>query len=501
MITPILLVLAAVSTSDAPVEAARSWREANSAAIVREYAEFLSIPNVSGDLPNLRRNAEVIRDGLRDRGVESRLLELNGVAPIVFGELRAPGATRTLGIYVHYDGQPVDASAWTTPPFEPSLFDAAIENGGRRIPLPEAGDAIDPEWRLYARGSGDDKAPIAAIFAALDALRARTIPMTSNLIFFFEGEEEAGSTNLREHLEQAKPLLKDVDLWLICDGPVHQSGKPQLVFGVRGITAMEITVYGAARNLHSGHYGTWAPNPAMSLSHLLASMKDESGVVLIEGFYDSTIPPNDAEREAMRALPEVGALLRDELGVVESEGGNAPYIERLLIPSLNIRGLASATVGETARNVVPNRATASIDVRLAQGNDPDAMLDLVERHIESQGYFIVRDEPTMAQRRAHAKIAKVTREGGYRAVRTRMDHPAAAPLIQAVSRATGEPALLAPTLGGSLPLYLFEDVLGAPLVIVPIANHDNNQHAPDENLRLANLWYGVDLFAAILTAK
>ena len=486
--------------ADPGVDAARAWREAHGAEILCDYAELLSIPNVSDDLPSLRRNAVYIRDRLIERGVESRLLEIDGAAPIVFGRLNAPGATRTIGVYAHYDGQPVDAGAWrTTEPFEPALYNGPIEYGGAPLDWPAPGDVVDPEWRMYARGSGDDKAPIMAILVALDALRDASVAPTSDVIFFFEGEEEAGSTHLGAHLAAARDLIAPVDLWLICDGPAHQSRRPQLVFGARGITSLEITVFGAVRTLHSGHYGSWAPNPAMELAHLLASMKDADGRVLVEGFYDSTIPPGPAERAAMARVPEIGPALRRELGLRETEAHNAPYLERLMIPSLNVRGLRAATVGASARNIVPDRATASIDVRLAKGNNPSVMLDLIERHIERQGFTIVRDEPTAAERFRLGRVVRVTRGGGYRAVRTPMDEPAIEPIVRAVVRASGEEPFLVPTLGGSLPLYLFEDLGRAPLVILPIANHDDNQHAPDENLRVANLWYGVDVMAAALT--
>jgi len=273
------------------------------------------------------------------------------------------------------------------------------------------------------------------------------------------------------------------------------------VFGVRGITGFDITVYGATRYLHSGHYGNWAPNPAMMLAQLLASMKNGVGRVLIDGFYDTVEPLTPEGKRALATVPKIGEAMRNELGLRETEASNAPYVQRLLLPSLNVRGLVSATVGETARNVIPNTATASIDIRLVSGNDPGAMLDLVELHIRRQGYKIVRDQPDLETRRAHAKIAKVTRHGGYKAARTSMSITIVKEIVRAASRAAGEPIIQLPTLGGSLPLYLFTDDLQKPTVIAPIANHDNNQHAPDENIRLGNLWYGIDLIAAIFTMQ
>lgn len=479
------------------VDAAREYRESHGAEILAGFADLLRIPNVAGDPETIGKNAVAIMDALAARGAEMQLLELIDASPIVYGTLPARGATRTLGIYVHYDGQPVNEARWTSGPWTPTLYDRAIEDGGKQIPFPDPGDAIDPEWRLYARSAGDDKAPIPALLAALDALDAADIPLTSNLIFFFEGEEEMGSTNLSKYITTNSDLLQ-VDAWLICDGPVHQSRRPQLVFGVRGVTGMEITVYGASRNLHSGHYGNWAPNPGMMLAQLLASMRDADGNVVIEGFYESTDPLSPAAEAAIATVPEVDEALMKELGLVRTEGdGN--LTERLLVPSLNVQGLSSANVGEKSRNVIPSTAIAAIDIRLVKGNDPEHMKDLVEAHIEKMGYFIVREDPDMETRLTHPRIAKVTRSKGYVAARTSMDHPIVEPLTRAAEDAAGEPVILMPSLGGSLPLYLFTETLNKPVVIVPMANHDDNQHAPDENIRLANLWYGIDLLAAILT--
>jgi len=477
----------------------RAWRHSNGWSLLRDFVELLSLPNVASDTVNIRRNAEAIRQQLEERGVDAELWTLSDeVPPAVYGYLPAERARRTLGVYVHYDGQPVDESQWTHPAWSPVLYTRAQEEGGTERALPAAGEEIDPEWRLYGRSTGDDKAPLAAIFAALDALKASEIPLTSNLVFLFEGEEEAGSEHLGAYMEAHREALS-VDAWLICDGPVHQSRRPQLVFGVRGYTGIDLTVYGATRYLHSGHYGNWAPNPALRLARLLSSMKDEEGRVLIEGFYDSTEPVSVSEREAMASLPDFDDQLRRELGLARTEAENAPLADRLLLPSLNIRGLQSATVGDAARNIIPTKATASIDIRLAKGNDPETMLDLVEAHIREQGYHVVTAEPDLATRLEFPKILEIDRRSGYRAARTSLDLAVAREIIVAATHAADGNLVLLPTLGGSLPLYLFTETLAAPVVITPIANHDDNQHAPNENLRLANLWYGIDLMAALFT--
>ena len=334
----------------------------------------------------------------RQSGVTSELLRVDGAPPIVYGALTVPGATRTLGIYVHYDGQPVDPKAWTHPPFEPTLYTAAMEAGGKPRPLPKDGEPIDPEWRLYARSAGDDKAPIAAILTVLRAFREHKIQPTSNLVFFFDGEEEAGSPHLGEYLTRYRDRVDPIDIWLFFDGPVHQSGRPQITFGVRGAMGMEVTVYGATRELHSGHYGNWAPDTPQVLARLLASMKDDNGKVLIEGWYDSAAPIGPEEKAALAAMPDYDAALKRELGLAWTEGQPASLPERLLLPALTVRGISGGNTGALASNVIPSTATAALGIRLVKGNDPAHMGDLVIRHIERQGFHVVTADPDMATR-------------------------------------------------------------------------------------------------------
>jgi acetylornithine deacetylase/succinyl-diaminopimelate desuccinylase-like protein len=298
-------------------------------------------------------------------------------------------------------------------------------------------------------------------------------------------------------MERHRDRLR-VDAWLVADGPVHASRRPQLVFGVRGVTGLELTVYGPVRALHSGHYGNWAPNPAARLAGLVASMAGDDGRVTIPGFYETTRAPTAAEREAIARLPDTDAALRRELGLGATDGAGRSLAEAILEPALNVRGLEAGRVGDAATNSIPAEATASIDLRLAPGNDPRAMLDLVERHVRAQGYHVVDREPDLATRLGHLRLARIERQGGYPAVRTPLDAPGVAAIVAAAEAAATEPPVLVPTLGGSLPLHLLQDSPERVVVIVPIANHDDNQHAADENLRLANLWYGIDLFAALL---
>ena len=498
-----VVVLAVPTAAQTGVEVARTYRETHASAIVRDFAEMLTYPNLARDLDEVSRAAEYIRDQMRDAGVEARLLTLDGVPPLVFGEVRRPGATRTLGLYAHYDGQPVDPSNWTHPPFEPTLYTAAMDAGGQPRGLPTDTEVVGPEWRIYARSAGDDKAPIQAFLSVLRAFRDGGIAPTSNLIFMFDGQEEAGSP-LGDYMEQVRDRVDDVEMWLFCDGPAHQSGRPLLAFGARGSMGMEVTVYGAIRNLHSGHYGNWAPDTGMILARLLSSMKDESGRVLVEGWYDTTEPLGAEAAAALRAMPDWDDEMKRELGLVRTEGEPQTLPERLMVPALNVRGMTSGNTGSLARNIIPNTAVAALGIRLVQGNDPAQLRQLIVDHIERQGFHVVADDPDVDTRLRYPLIAKVTGGGGSVAARTPMSDPFVQQVIaaatEAADRAFVEGALvLSPGLGGTLPIALFTDVWRKPAIVVPIANHDNNQHAPDENLRLANLWYGIDLFAEIMT--
>ena len=480
----------------------RDYRMDNEDRIIRELNEFLSIPNVASDTANIQKNAERLMEMLEARGIETHLLPISGRGPVVFGKLFTPEAKRTVIFYAHYDGQPVDPAAWTDgKPFEPVLRDGALEAGGKPIPMPAGAAAgnhskYDDSWRIYARSASDDKSPIVALLAALDGLQAKKIPLGINLKVVLEGEEEAGSTNLQRTLELHKNLL-GADLLITADGPVHQSGRPLVFFGNRGEVGLEVTVYGPVRALHSGHYGNWAPNPAMELSRLLALMKDADGRVLIHGYYDDVIPLSEAEKKALAEMPDNDADLEHELGIAKPEGGGKKLAELIMEPSLNVRGLRSAYVGGQAQNVVPDRAQASLEARLVKGEDPKKKFEQIAGFIQKQGFFVIDHEPTLEERRTHARIAKVVDEGGYRASRTPMDLPMSKAVVELVRAAAGKDTVVMPSSGGSVPMYIFED-LGLQWVGVPIVNYDNHQHGADENLRLGHFWRGMEIYGAIL---
>jgi acetylornithine deacetylase/succinyl-diaminopimelate desuccinylase-like protein len=460
--------------------AARQWRTGHEAEILQEFITVLSIPNIASDREEIQHNADLLVSMLQKRGVEARLLKLEGANPVVFGEIKTPNAKHTIVFYAHYDGQPVTPSEWEgNAPFTPVI---------RRI---------NGEDRIFARSASDDKAAIMAQLAALDALRGAKLPFHSNIRFIWEGEEEAGSPHLESILNANRDLVHG-DLWLVCDGPVDQSGKQSVVFGARGDTHLEVTVFGAIRGLHSGHYGNWAPNPAMMLAQLLAGMKDQDGNVLIAHFYDGIAPLGSLEKQAIAEAPVNDDALRQELGLGHVEGGGKKLLELLNLPTLNINGMAAANVGASANNVIPSRAVADLDLRLVVGEHWQEQQKRVTDHIRSQGYFIVDSEPSREMLRSHARVAMVKGdEFSYDAVRTPMDLPMAEEAIAAVESARGK-VVKWPTMGGSVPLGAMERAANTHTITVPIANHDNNQHSSNENIRLQNLWDGIETMAALM---
>ncbi|HET7293464.1 MAG TPA: M20/M25/M40 family metallo-hydrolase [Vicinamibacteria bacterium] len=489
-----LLLLAIGGTAEAqPVEDVRAWTRSHEAGILSELVDLLAIPNVASDTDGIERNARRLVALLGKRGFAATLLDGHGGPPAVLGELRTPGARRTLGVYIHYDGQPVEPEKWSSAPWAPMLRDGPVEQGGRERPLEPP---LGPEWRLYARSASDDKAPIVGWLSALDALKATGHAPGVNLKLLLDGEEEAGSAHLPAVLAREKARLA-ADLWLLCDGPVHQTRRPQVFFGARGVMGVELTLYGPLRPLHSGHYGNWAPNPAAALARLIASARDDEGRVLVEGFYDDVRPPTEAERAALARSPDNDADLRRSLALGRTEGA-VPLVEAILRPALNVRGIASGAVGEKAANAIPAEARASIDFRLVPDQRPERVRAAFEEHLRRQGFEVVHEAPDAEARRSQRRLVRLEWDAGYPAARAPLDSPEAKAVLAAVAEASGLEPVVMPTLGGSLPMYLFTEVLGAPVIGVPIANHDNNQHAADENLRLQNLWDGIAIYATLL---
>ena len=478
----------------------REYRITHEQELFDELVEWLYIPNVADDQPNIRKCAVWLKSAMERRGITAKILETGG-SPVVYGELNVPGANRTIMFYSHYDGQPVDPTKWIDmEPFTPTMRPGKMEAGStepKPIPLPKKGEKINEEWRLYARSASDDKSPITALLAAIDAVKAAGLSFGANVRFIYEGEEEAGSPFLQSFAEKNRSLF-ETEVLYVCDGPMYFSNQPTLKFGARGITTIDITVYGPNVNVHSGHYGNWAPNPGIKLARLLTSMKHENGNVKVRGFYNTVTPLSRREKEALKTIPSYDEELKQLYGFAQPEGRGETLMERINLPSLNIRGLESAWVGPQARTVVPAEATAAIDIRMVKGNDPDDMVNKVIKHVEREGFHVVSEDPDQNTRMQYADIVKIVKRGGYPASRTSMDLEISQLTIEALSDYHDEPVVLVPTSGGSVPLYIFTQILDVPTISVPIVNHDNNQHQSNENIRMGHYWQGIETLAALL---
>lgn len=473
------------------------YRARNEKVILNDFIELLSLPNVASKPADMDRNADFIESLLKNRDFSVKRLQAGG-SPYIFAELISPAATETILLYAHYDGQPVQEENWIYPPFSPTLLDGPLQDNGRPIDLSALQMPIDPESRLYARSAGDDKMPIIAILHALDALKANGIPLSVNLKLLFDGEEERGSPTLGRVIDE-NPTLFDADLLLFCDAPMHQSRTAQLVFGVRGGQGLDMTTYGANRPLHSGHYGNWAPNPIMRMAYLLTSMRDESGRILVEGYYDGVANLTETELSAINAMPDVTERLKDELSINTPEGDGIRLEQLITLPAMNVRGLVAGGVGGDGRNIILATATASLDLRLVPNQNPAIIRELMEAHIRRQGFHIVYSAPSQDILREHEKVIELNWRGeGGSGLRTSMDSPIAQRLI-AVMREIAPDLILTPSMGGGLPLDDFASRMDTPIVVLPLANHDNNQHAENENLRIQNLWDAMSVYAVVLT--
>ena len=472
------------------------YRSAREAAVINDFVDLLSIPNVAVNVADMERNADHITGLLEARGFMTQRLNAGG-SPYIYAELNNPGAAETVLIYAHFDGQPVLEENWASPPFSPTLLDAPLKDGGLPVDIDQVKGSFDPEWRLYGRSAGDDKMPIIALIHALDALAANDIDLTVNLKLLLDGEEERGSPTVGRIIDEHRDLF-DADLLLFCDGPMHQSRQTQLVFGVRGTTTLDITTYGASRPLHSGHYGNWAPNPIMRMAYLLTSMRDESGHILVDGYYDDVIPLSELERAAIAAMPDVTRSLQDELAIHTPEGRGVRLEELITQPAVNTRGMVAGGVGAKGRNIILSSATVSLNLRLVPGQQPKRVREQIEAHVAGQGFHIVYEDPAEEVLRNYEKVAKLEWRGaGYPALRTALDDPASLRLTS-LMRLIVPDLIVTPTMGGSLPLHEFGSRLSAPIIILPLANHDNNQHAENENIRLQNIWDAMSVYGAFL---
>jgi acetylornithine deacetylase/succinyl-diaminopimelate desuccinylase-like protein len=456
-------------------------------------AQFLRLDTVSQNPAGVRAGAEWLARAMAARGLAAQVMETGG-NPAVYGSLPRPDARRTVLIYCHYDVKPAPPAGWLQPaPFEPVLRAGAAEEGAPILGLADVPEDRLPEHRLYARGAADDKGPIWAHLTALELMLEQGLSPRVAPKFIFDGEEEMGSTNFGAFTERHRDLLA-ADVALVMDGPKDASGRPTVAFGARGILSLELTLEAARRDVHSGNFSV--PNPAWRLVGLLASMAAPDGTPLVEGLEDGVVPPTAAERDLMGRIPLDRAAIERELGVALPP----QYLERLMFRStLTIRGLRSGFTGREAQTIIPHQATVAFDVRLVKNQRLETVYRRILEHIRGQGFAVIESADAPIPDELRGRAIRVVEHRGYDPSKTPVDLPISRQVVDVVERAHGgQPAVVLPTMGGSVPLWAFTDILQLPTIVVPYANANNRQHSPNEHLRLDHLYQGVMTTARLL---
>jgi len=495
----ILLAIPALALAQAPISQQAAQKLAQ--ATFGEYLELLALPNDAINPPDIQKNVDFLERAFKKRGFVTKQLENKG-KPMLFAEWpkKIPGA-KTVLYYMHLDGQPVVDKEWSQPsPWQPVVKKRDSSNNWHVIPTEALfATTLDPDLRVFARASSDDKGPIMMFLAAFDGLKQLGVDPAFNVKVLLDSEEEKGSPSIPEVVTASKQLLQS-DAIIIHDGPRHQSERPTLVFGNRGVVYVTLVVHGPTQPLHSGHFGNYVPNPAVRLSRLIASMKDDEGRVTIAGYYDR-IKLSDAEKQILADTGDDEAAIRSRTGIKLAElvGGNLQ--EAIQFPSLNVRGMAAASVGEKASNIIPHQAIAEFDLRTTPETPPEYLFGLVKAHIEKQGYHLVDGAPSDQDRAAYDKLATLTMGSAGRAVRTPLESPLGKWTYESLQKTSlsGEPVRIR-MMGGSVPTDSLVDILGAPFVIVPLVNGDNNQHTFDENMRVGHYVEGVRTIVGMLQA-
>ena len=476
-----------------------------SEAVLQQYTkasfpmlkQLYSIPNDAFYLKDIEKNVQWCESSFAKRGFKTTRI-VTKRAPLLLAE-RDYGQKKTVLVYLQLDGQPVDSSRWFQEhPFKPALKKPGNNGVWEEIPW-ESIENYEDDWRIFVRAASDAKGPVGMFLTAMDIAINEGIEPNYNLKVIMDFEEEMGSPNLPEAVIKNSELLK-ADMLIIFDGPRHITNRPTLTFGARGIATVQLTTYGPLVAQHSGHFGNYAPNPALRLSKLLASMKDDQGRVTIPGFYDGVGISPEVEK-ILKAVPDNEAQIKNRLQIAETDRVGSYYQEAIQYPSLNIRGMQSAWIDEKVRTIIPPWARAEIDIRLVKETDPERLIRLVKNHIQDQGYLVLDSVPNKEQRMANSKIATFTHEISYQSFRTDFDSDVGLWLRRALNNAFGEDPIMIRMSGGSIPISPFVTTLGIPAVTVPTVNRDNNQHSPNENIRLGNYRDGIKTMVAILHEK
>ena len=462
----------------------------------KEYREFLSLPNDANNEDELIPNMIWCEEAFQRRGFTTERLKTKRL-PLILAEKQYSGAKNTVLFYIQIDGQPVDPSKWFQEgPFVPTLKKQVKKDKWETIPWESLYKNYDDDWRIFARSASDAKGPINSFLIALDIIAEKGIKPDYNIKVIMDMEEEMGSPNLPPAVKKFRKKLK-ADRLVILDGPRHPSNEPTLTFGARGIVAIQLKVHGPKFPQHSGHYGNYVPNPAVRLSQLIASMKDDDGKVTIPGYYDG-ITISEEARAIMSAVPDDEKFIQRSIGISEPDKVANNYQESIQYPSLNVRGMQSGWVEKEVRTIIPSYALAEIDVRLVKETDPNRIIKLIKNHIKSEGYYIIDRDPRDNERSRYNKIASFNYRIGYQAFRTPVNSEIAYWLRAALVNGFGKEPIIKRTSGGSIPISPFVNTLNIPAVTVPTVNPDNNQHSPNENLRVGNLIESIRTHVSLL---
>jgi len=464
-----------------------------------ELYNFFSLPNNAYNPNDIEPNVKWCENAFEKRGFKTQRLETETV-PLLLATRDYPNAKKTVLVYLQIDGQPVDTSKWHQPdPYIPVLKEKNVNGDWEIIDWTNLQGEINNDWRIFSRSASDARGPDMMFLKAMDIINDLDFQPNFNLKIIMDFEEELGSPRLPKAVLDYKKEL-NADMLVIFDGPRHLSNQPTLSYGARGIATISLEVFGPRTPLHSGNYGNYAPNPAMKLSQLLATFWQEDGRVAIPDWYDG-IKITDEVKAILKQVPDDEQQIQKDFGIASTDNIGNNFQEAIQYPALGILGLEAAWVGEEARTIIPATAIAELNIRLVKETNGEHMVKLLKDYIIDQGYYLVDDKPTEEERMTHKKIARFNSEISYGAFRTDFDTEIGEWLRKGMHNAFGKNPIQIRTMGGSIPISPFVITLGLPAVAVPTVNPDNNQHSPNENIRLGNYIDGIKTITAILMQK
>ena len=467
---------------------------------INEFRKFLSLKNDANKKDELEPLIQWGIDSFENYGFKVERLETPEL-PLLLASRIISKTAKTILIYLQFDGQPVDNSKWNQEnPYKAQL---KIYDGEDYKPVDwsiletiTTKNINDSDIRIFARSTSDAKGPVMILLNAFKKINRMDSKLNYNLKIIMDFEEELGSPNLTNAVKKYSDKLTS-DALLIYDGPEHPSNLPTLEFGARGISQITLTSYGPIVPQHSGHFGNYAPNPVFRMSEILNSMKDKNGRVIINSFYDG-IDIDEKTLKILKQVPDDELKMKDKMQFMTSDDVASSYQESIQYPSLNVRGIQSGWVGDEVRTIIPSECIAEIDVRLVLESDGNRLINLIKNHIENLGYIVLDRKPTKEERLKNNKIITMNSSISYDAYRTEIDSFIGEWLITSLKKTFNVEPVKIRTSGGSVPISPFVKILGIPAVSVPTVNKDNNQHSPNENIKISNYISGIQAYLGIL---